>query len=56
MSAVHELRVELGARAYPIRIGRGLLGDAAARVPAVRRLDSLLLVGPAWALAAYALL
>lgn len=30
MNAVHELRVELGARGYPIRIGRGLLGDAAA--------------------------
>ena len=30
MSTVHELRVELGARGYPIRICRGLLGDAAA--------------------------
>lgn len=29
-----------------------LLGDQRARVPAVRRLDSLLVVGPVWALAA----
>jgi len=27
MSATREIRVELGARAYPIRIGAGLLGD-----------------------------
>ena len=36
MSGVRELQVELGARRYPIRIGRGLLDDAAglaARVP-----------------------
>ncbi|TNJ35360.1 3-dehydroquinate synthase [Arenimonas terrae] len=36
MSTVRELQVELGARAYPIRIGRGLLDDGAglaARVP-----------------------
>jgi len=29
MSAVHELKVELGTRRYPIRIGRGLLADGA---------------------------
>ncbi len=29
-------------------LGRWLIGDPAARVPALRRLDSLLLLGPAW--------
>lgn len=33
-----------------------LLGDAPGRVPAVRRLDSLLVAGPLWTAAAYALL
>jgi hypothetical protein len=33
-------------------VAQRLIGDPAARVPALRRLDSLLLLGPAWALAA----
>ena len=37
-------------------VGSALLGDRRARVPALRRLDSLLLLGPLWALAAAALL
>jgi hypothetical protein len=38
------------------RVAPALLGDPTARVPAVRRLDSLLLLGPLWTAAAYALL
>jgi hypothetical protein len=34
------------------RVARQLIRDPAARVPALRRLDSLLLLGPAWAVAA----
>jgi hypothetical protein len=37
-------------------LGCALLGDRRARVPALRRLDSLLLLGPLWALAAVLLL
>ncbi len=37
-------------------IASALLGDARLRVPGVRRLDSLLLVSPAWGLAAASLL
>lgn len=36
--------------------GSALLGDRAARVPALRRLDSLLVLGPVWCLAAALLL
>jgi hypothetical protein len=37
-------------------LGSALLGDRRARVPALRRMDSLLLLGPLWALAAAALI
>ncbi len=37
------------------RIADTLVGDHRARVPALRRLDSLLVLGPLWAAAAYAL-
>ena len=37
-------------------VGSALLGERRARVPALRRLDSLLLLGPLWALAAAQLL
>jgi 3-dehydroquinate synthase len=36
MSAMHELEVRLGARSYAIRIGRGLLDDAAQWRPLLR--------------------
>ena len=36
-------------------LGTALLGDPEARVPALRRLDSLFLLGPLWSLAAFAL-
>ena len=38
------------------RAAQALLGEPNARVPAVRRLDSLLLLGPLWTAAAYLLL
>jgi hypothetical protein len=37
-------------------VARGLIGDPLAQVPALRRLDSLLVLGPAWALVASVLL
>jgi hypothetical protein len=37
-------------------VARRLVGDPRARVPALRRLDSLMLLGPAWAVAASVLL
>jgi hypothetical protein len=37
-------------------VARRLVGDPGARVPALRRLDSLILLGPAWAVAASVLL
>jgi len=48
----------LAAAAAPAgqAIGGLLAGEAGAKVPALRRLDSLLLVGPLWAWAAAALL
>jgi hypothetical protein len=37
-------------------LARHLIGDRSARVPALRRLDSLILLGPAWAVATALLL
>lgn len=48
----------LAAALIPLgpRVGAELTGDPRARVPALRRLDSLLVMGPVWALAAVVIL